>query len=679
MVVNNFLMLLVCMGALAIASAAAENVAPPVPASDNLANIEKFATKTGATVNKAPAWIKHGAYVYRIATPDSADFLDSTEAGIAITSNLLDDSVQQIPLMFGLISDDHNGVCNWDGIWPYWNRVSYRAKSWDNLHGFMQRVNDNSNAKISFHVNLTDVNVGMNAFPETQAFFKKLVETKSIYRRDWNKTTGKRDIEPPYVPKDFPTDDTNPTSIFALVNYKNFWDSGLAKQMIDEFYGHLPYAPPVLYLDVLTLDGGNFSTGFPDGPLGGSKDTQTEGVLAIANYLRTKGTAVGTEGDRGFMKEYGTYGWLHCQPGYSADDYSIIKGAAKGVHVVTQHVYGNTGCFVVSPVASSPAQIAKVRGHYTELLAGTPITRKMPGLNTWHIADRGDSSDEFNIVIGDGGGGDPFRGDWIDLVNGFYLTGIQELYHIGKGNVRTAVFETIGNIHVSKFGIVDANGKETEFPVFDCLAPGSPDWLKNDVKKSGRVMMETPLKFRFNAPAAGKYRIKFYGNKGGNSTGNINVYVDMQAQLKVLAVPFKTTGTETHDLGELTLQAGDNAIIVDSGAIYAKWSDGTEAVWETPSIGKGFKVTNGDMTFADDYDRMWPDSWSGQKKIYFYSWDGTQRTWKLPLDWASVKKGTLYPLTPDGRSKGIALTTGDRTVAPRLLPQLPYVFVPEAE
>jgi hypothetical protein len=91
--------------------------------------------------------------------------------------------------------------------------------------------------------------------------------------------------------------------------------------MIDEFYGHLTYPPPVLYLDVLNPRGGNFSTGYPDGPLGGSKETQIEGMPAIAKYLRSKGTEVGTEGDRGFMQDFGTYGWLHCQPGYSKDDY----------------------------------------------------------------------------------------------------------------------------------------------------------------------------------------------------------------------------------------------------------------------------------------------------------------------------------------------------------------------
>ncbi len=640
------------------------------------ATIEELATKTGATVNKAPEWAKH-AYVYRICTPDNADFLPFTEDGLAITHHLLDDSVQQVPLINGLISDDHLGICNWDGIWPYWNRVSFRAKNWDYLRGFMQRVNEQSNTPVSFHVTLTDVNVGMKAFPETREFFKKLMETKSIYRRDRNKATGKRDIDPPYVPQDFPAEGQGPTTIFALVNYKNFWDSGLAKQMIDEFYSHLPYAPLVLYVDVLTPDGGNFSTGFPDGPLGGSKDTQVEGILAIANYLRSKGTEVGTEGDRNFMKDFGTYGWLHCQPGYSTDDYSKIKGAGKGARVVTQHVMGNTGCFVVSPVASSQDQLVKVRAHYAQLLAGSPITRKMPGINTWHIADRGADNDEFNMFPG--GGGDPFRGDWIDLVNGFYLTGIQELYHIGKGNVRTNTFSKSGVLHVSKFALTDPSGKETEIPVLDCLPPSFPKWGLKNVQQYGHMMLESTLTIHFIAPQAGKYRMKVYGGMPGNGPAGVNVYVNGQRQLRVINIAFKSRDNfnQEFDLGELALNTGENALSLDSGPIYAKWSDGTEALWETPSMGKGFKVTNGDVTYADDYDRMWPDTWSGQKKIYFYSWDGTARTWKLPQNWAAVKNGTLYPLTPDGRGKGIPLQVSDRSVTPKLLPQVPYILLPE--
>lgn len=647
--------------------------------SNHAATIQEIADKTNATENKAPAWIKHGAYVYRICTPDNADFLGFTEEGIGITSHLLDNSIAQIPLINGLISDDHNGVCNWDGIWPYWNHVSYRAKNWDNLSGFMKRVNDKYNTKVSFHVNLTDVNVGLNAFPETREFFKKLVATKSIYRRDRNPSTNKRDVEPPYVPQDIITEKNDSSiTIFALVNYNQFWKSGLAKDMIADFYGHLPYAPPVLYIDVLTAEGGNFSTGYPDGPLGGSKETQIEGMLKISEYLRSKGTEVGTEGDRTFLKDYGTYAWLHSQPGYSSDDYSKIKGAAKGPRVPIQHVMGNTGCFVVSPVGSSQEQITKVRGHYSELLAGAPITRKMPGLDTWHIADRGSDSDEFNMFPN--GGGDPFRGDWIDLVNGFYLSGIQELYHIGKGNVRTNVYQKIAVLHLRKFVITDPKGNVTEIPVGDCIAPGSyPESTIKEIRKNNRLMFERPLLFHFNAPVAGKYPLAAWITIPGRGPGGMNVYVNGERQLSVLDVTDKVRNDfSSSDLGELTLKAGDNTITVDSGPIYAKWSDGTEAIWETPSLHKGFKVSNGDVTFAYDYDRMWPDTWSGQKKIYFYSWDGTDRTWKLPTDWADAKTATLYPLTPDGRGKGMTVPIKDRSLSPKLLPQVPYILVPEA-
>ena len=263
--------------------------------------LAELATRTGATDNKAPGWIKHGALVYRVCTPEDPDFLASTEAGLGITYHLLDGSIEQIPLMTGVIGDDHTGICNWDGIWPYWSHVSYRAKNWDYLRGFMQRVSDKCNTKVSFHVNLTDVNVGLRAYPETRDFFKKLVETKSIYRRDRNPASRRDYLEPPYVPQEIPANEPNPISIFALVHYQNFWDSGLAKQMIDDLYSHLPYAPPVLYLDVLTLEGGNFNTGFPhvSALKRKQRDAQEEGALAIANAaLRSKGTEIGTEGDR---------------------------------------------------------------------------------------------------------------------------------------------------------------------------------------------------------------------------------------------------------------------------------------------------------------------------------------------------------------------------------------------
>ncbi|HUU31204.1 MAG TPA: hypothetical protein VMY69_03795 [Phycisphaerae bacterium] len=96
------------------------------------------------------------------------------------------------------------------------------------------------------------MNVGLRDYPESREFFQKLVETKSIYRRDWNKAAHRREGEP-FVPLEIEkyagnAGNPDPVQIFALVNYKQFWDSGLARKMIDEFYAKLPFAPPMLYL-----------------------------------------------------------------------------------------------------------------------------------------------------------------------------------------------------------------------------------------------------------------------------------------------------------------------------------------------------------------------------------------------------------------------------------------------
>jgi hypothetical protein len=130
------------------------------------------------------------------------------------------------------------------------------------------------------------------------------------------------------------------------------------------------------------------------------------------------------------------------------------------------------------------------------------------------------------------------------------------------------------------------------------------------------------------------------------------------------------------DLGEVGLPAGESEIAFDVGPIRAKWSDGCVAEWSTPYLRKGFRVTSGDLVLADDFDRMWPDTWSGQEKIYFFSWDGTERQWKLPTEWRSRKTVTLHPLTPNGRGEGVAVAVRDGGIRPKLLAQVPYVVVP---
>ncbi len=617
---------------------------------------------------RPPAWAAKGAYVFRVSTPDEADVLPRLEEGHAIVAGLLDGTVPQITIVAGLIGHDHPGAWNWDGLWPYWNRATFRAGSFEKLAAFMARAKKKANVHTGFHLNLTDVNIGLRDYPESRAFFQKLIQTKSIYRRD-----NRADLATaPFVPTEIPDGD-DPVPIFALVNYKNFWDSGLAKEMIDDFYRRLPFAPPMLYLDVLNAGGGNFSTGFPDGPLGGSQQTQVEGMQALADYLRSKGTDLGTEGNRPFLGANAQglpragYVWLHGN-GVSADDYSVISG---GGSPLVEQTYGSASAFNVSPIASTTAHLARVRAHYAALLVGRPGTKAVPDLKTWRIALRS-GKDEFDIP----GTGDPFRGDWADLVNNFYLTTIQELYHIGNRSVRQRI-DSIGHVHLGTYTVTSPAGAVT-VAVYDFDVP---EWQRKSSQEVKRVMIYGTRTTKVNMDRAGKYALKvtcYLGGRSGNP--QLGIYVNGRHHRSFDHLPILEGGTGYElEAGEIELQAGENTIAFDSGVISAKWSDGTQAEWTTPSLHTGLRFWKDDVVFAEDYDRMWPDTWSGQKKIYFYSWDGTKRAWKLPADWGNVPRATLYPLTPDGRGPGVPIAIKDRTIMPSLLPQVPYIFAPETQ
>ncbi|HTU24999.1 MAG TPA: glycoside hydrolase family 101 beta sandwich domain-containing protein [Pirellulales bacterium] len=628
-----------------------------------------------------PVWAEQGSFVYRVSTPDAADTLDGAAAGLEIVANLLDHSVPQIPIFNGLVGHDHPGQANWDGLWPDWNRVTFRAgHDWGQLAAFMTRIRDRSNARASFHVNLTDVDTGLADYPETREFFQQLVRTGSIYRRDYDRQARKRQGEP-YVPDDVDEaarrdgfKDHNPIRIIALVNYKKFWDSGMARGMIDEFYSHLPYPPALLYLDVLTLTGGNFATGPPDGSLGGSEQSQREGVISIVDYLHSKGTDLGTEGDRPYgNRPDGTpragYVWYHGR-GFSADDYRVISGGSH-VNLPGHHVFGDPGAFNVSPIALTSAGLEAVRAHYAALLAGQPSKKKMPGLDTWHISYRaGMPHDEFDIP----GTGDAFRGDWADLVDSFYLAAIQENYHIGRRNVRR-MRDGVGTLHFNTYRLTDAGDNQITVSLPDFLT----DWRKAGAQKAGDVMLAEPLETRVTVPHAGRFKMSVQvRDPVYREWHNFNVYVAGRLHQNIGSLP-RTKSSEDWldvDAGEIELVAGENTIAFDAGILAAEWSDGTTARWPTPYLRRGFTVTNGDVTYAADYDRMWPDTWSGQKKIYFFSWDGTERAWKLPPDWRELKTVTLYPLSPTGRGTGVALTVADGSVTPKLLPHVPYVAVP---
>ena len=635
-----------------------------------------------ASEARPPFWAAKGALVYRISTPDDATTLTYTEKGIHMVSELLDGSVTQISIINGLIGHDHPGGWNWDGLWPYWGRVTFRAGNWQNLAGFMSRIRNDSNASGSFHLNLTDVNIGLRDYPESRAFFEKLVAARAVYRRDYNRETQKHDGVP-YVPreidryagkKDEPGN-LNPVQIFALVNYKNYWDSGLAKTMIDEFYGHLPYSPPVLYLDVLTLSGGNFSTGYPDGPLGGGKETQTQGIIDIADYLRGKGTDLGTEGNRKLLGDSpdgparAGYVWYHGR-GFSDDDYRVISGGNK-TNLAAHHVFGNPGAFNVSPIASTEAGMKSVKAHYAALLAGKPGTKALPGLDTWHIAMRSNATqvDGFDIL---GANGDVFRGDWADLVDYFYLCGIQELYHIGNRAVRHREDST-GVVHLGTYTVSGPGGEQT------VLVPDFvTGWTKANAVKNRRVMLESPITTKVTVAKAGLYSLTVNCMQGGRAPNpQLGIYVNGKHLHSFDHLKIPNKGVLALDAGQIELVAGENTLSFDSGKIRATWTDGTTAEWATPFLRTGFKAWKDDVVFADDYDRMWPDTWSGQKKIYFFSWEGTNRVWNLPQDWTDVKEAIVYALTPDGRGKGITLFIKDRSIALRLQPQVPFVLVPK--
>ncbi|HZZ71454.1 MAG TPA: hypothetical protein VFE24_04325 [Pirellulales bacterium] len=616
--------------------------------------------------NNAPKWIRQGAYVYRISTPDEANVFPQLEEGCAITANLLDGSIRQIPILNGIIGHDHPGSCNWDGVWPDWNRVTFRGNhDFKSLAEFMRRVEQNSNVRCSFHLNLTDVNVGLRDYPETRAFFDRLVKAQAIYRRDFNPRTGRFDLGDPKVPDKIP-EGKSPIEIFALVNYQRFWKSGLAKEMIDQFYDRLPYPPPLLYLDVLNCGGGNFNTGFPDGPLGGSEATQRAGAIALMDYLHSKGSDVGTEGPRPEFGQRAGYVWLHGE-GFSSDDYRVIAGGSW--QLAAEQTWGNPGAFNLSPAAVSETAIAQLRKHYAALLDGQPGTLPVAGLKTWHLADRSDVHDAYDIP----GTGDSFRGHWADLINDFYLTGIQELYHIGQGDTRVSKTLKTGWVHLGKYTLTAAGGQKS-------ITVSVPDfvttWQGAGARRSGQIMLEVPLVTKAVAPHAGHFAMQLKYKNQHHELASLNVYVNgklFQSLENVAPTPNDDFGQL--DLNDLELKPGENEIAFDVGPIRARWSDGTVAEWKTPYLRSGFRISNGDLLLAEDFDRMWPDTWSGQKKIYFFSWDGSHREWKLPLSWQTASQVVLHPLTPAGRGPGVELAVRQGMIQPRLKAQIPYIVV----
>jgi hypothetical protein len=121
--------------------------------------------------------------------------------------------------------------------------------------------------------------------------------------------------------------------------------------------------------------------------------------------------------------------------------------------------------------------------------------------------------------------------------------------------------------------------------------------------------------------------------------------------------------------GPEALRAGENTIELLHRRIYAEWDDGSQAEW---SLAGGFKAWKGDVVFGQGFDRLWPDSWSGQSRLFAFSMDGSARAWRLPDGWADAAAVTLSPLLPTGRGAGVALPVDEGSVILRLGAGTPY-------
>ncbi len=620
-------------------------------------------------VNNAPEFIK-GTFVWRVVIPDGTDNIARAAECIVGVQNLLDNTVRSNVITNGFIGLD-NVVPNWDGTWPYILRATYRAgHSWDNIAKFMLEMRDGHNAWISFHTNMTDVNVGLRDHPEMQAFFDRLQEADAIYTRHGH-GCGVPFNGNAYIPRTIPIDRATmnyvkpgeAADIFAIVNYKKFWESGLAKEMLDTFFSRLPYAPLMLYVDVLTTTGSNLTAGLPDGLLGGGEQSQAEGRKAIIDYIESKGTTVGGESPSWWTK----YNWNH--GGVSLNDYSRIEtGYAQGCRAYRgaewQHVYGNQGAYSLDVDGQ---WIARDTQYEVAAGGGVLMTGSSEGAKAgfretaeWRTLDQ--------------------------VVEGFYLTAIQELYHVGKGNVRLPggantrrLDEHRGRILTDHVDLYDAAGvRLAGMPAVEgelvkpCAAQPQANSTTGSVvgsldeSLSGACVVT--LQVPDSAAGAGHAVVRYVSEFGGTAEVEFNGESLGEIEFPAIGRP-----NFAGDLAiPVVLRPGKNTLTLRKGSIHTAWSDGTEARWDR----QGFRAWNGDVVFGIGYDRMWPDTWSGEKKIYFYSRDGSDRTWKLPAGWRDLSSVQLVPLTTTGRGGATTLIVRDGEIAVKLSPGVPCVVLP---
>lgn len=592
----------------------------------------------GKNINP-PRWAQ-GTFIWKLCLADRPDSLSEAREVIANLANHLDNSVEQIVFLTGATGGD-KGNLPWDSVWPWWQRLTYRiGGGWEELSEFMTDMRDQHRAHISFHMNITDVNVGLNQYPETREFFERLRDEKAIYARpEGFNAQPWRGL--PFVPQEIPEGDES--HMFALVNYQRLWDSGIAKEQIEGFFEKLPYLPPLLYVDVLGPCGWCIHPGYPDGDLGGSLATQLAGVQKIVKYIRDCGSDVGGESPDRLIEHTDPpirYCWGH--GGLASNDYSRI-GSAYGMGAMNKRggkcmqVYGNQGqyhlqCGPSVPEALNNGWDPMRLDRSSDTAWASPVrSPEVDGLREWGTIE--------------------------DLVRQFHLTVAPELYHIGCGSERLPggdnwelLDAAEGRVRLDALTLRAPDSSCTVYEAEEAELLGTVRVVEDTWASAGKTVSDIDLaigngvEFTIDAPVGGDYQCFVrYASVGG---GVLRMQLDDEDATRL---ELADTGEWQHygdHLISLSLSVGKHTLRLQRDRVYAEWSDGSKAEW---TIDNGFSAKHAEVILGVDGDRFCPDTWSGEKRILIYSTEGSERNWTLPENWSEAKEVQLFPLTDNGR------------------------------
>ena len=234
----------------------------------------------------------------------------------------------------------------------------------------------------------------------------------------------------------------------------------------------------------------------------------------------------------------------------------------------------------------------------------------------------------------------------------------------------------VGRARIDALTVKAADGSVAVYPAKDAELGGTcrledDAWAVGGKTVTGiGTALFNRVTFRPRVPAAGSCELFVrYASPGG---GRLGVVVNAGANLELNLADTESWHYYGDHMVTAELHAGENEVRIEHDLIFARWDDGTEARWDT----RGFRAANGEVVFSIDGDRMWPDSWSGQPRIFLFSMGGSSREWTLPATWAGVSEAALYPLTAAGRGVAAKVPVRNRRATVCLPAGTPYVLVP---